>query len=477
MRKNAKGIIGALAAGALAGAIAAPAAAQVSPTWLTQFGGSASDEADALAPDGSGGVFAAGATTGSLGGPWAGARDAWVARYDEAGNRVWITQFGTSADDPVTALAPDSSGGAFVGGWTAGSLGGPSAGTNDEWLTNYDGAGNQRWIIQFGTSSFEEANALAPDGSGGVFAGGRTGGSLGSPLAGGHDAWLARYDGAGNQVWMRQFGTSGFESTQALAPEGSGDVFAAGRALGSLGGPWAGLNDVWLARYDGAGNQVWMRQFGTSDHDTATAVASDGSGGVLIAGWTEGSLGGPFAGGHDAWLARYDGAGTRVWMRQFGTGDTDQALALASDDSGGAFIAGRTEGSLGGPSAGGPDAWVARYDEAGNRVWITQFGTSADDFAYALAPDGSGGAFATGFTRGSLGGASAGGADVWLARFPSGDACYADCDGSGDLDFFDFLCFQNAFAAGDPYADCDSSGALDFFDFLCFQNAFAASCP
>jgi hypothetical protein len=55
--------------------------------------------------------------------------------------------------------------------------------------------------------------------------------------------------------------------------------------------------------------------------------------------------------------------------------------------------------------------------------------------------------------------------------------CYADCDGSGALDFFDFLCFQNLFAAGDPQADCDSSGGLDFFDFLCFQNAFAAGCP
>ncbi|MFG0284013.1 MAG: hypothetical protein ACF8R7_06280 [Phycisphaerales bacterium JB039] len=61
--------------------------------------------------------------------------------------------------------------------------------------------------------------------------------------------------------------------------------------------------------------------------------------------------------------------------------------------------------------------------------------------------------------------------------------CYADCDtssGVGVLDFFDFLCFQNAFAAGDPYAvDCDTSGGLgvgDFFDFLCFQNAFAAGC-
>ncbi|MFG0283938.1 MAG: CHRD domain-containing protein [Phycisphaerales bacterium JB039] len=55
--------------------------------------------------------------------------------------------------------------------------------------------------------------------------------------------------------------------------------------------------------------------------------------------------------------------------------------------------------------------------------------------------------------------------------------CYADCDGSGGLDFFDFLCFQNAFALGEPYADCDASGALDFFDFLCYQNEFGAGCP
>ena len=31
-----------------------------------------------------------------------------------------------------------------------------------------------------------------------------------------------------------------------------------------------------------------------------------------------------------------------------------------------------------------------------------------------------------------------------------GGGCYADCDGSGSLDFFDFLCFQNEFAAGCP---------------------------
>jgi hypothetical protein len=61
--------------------------------------------------------------------------------------------------------------------------------------------------------------------------------------------------------------------------------------------------------------------------------------------------------------------------------------------------------------------------------------------------------------------------------FVGGTECYADCDESGELDFFDFLCFQNAFAAGEEYADCDGSGELDFFDFLCFQNEFAAGCP
>jgi sugar lactone lactonase YvrE len=54
--------------------------------------------------------------------------------------------------------------------------------------------------------------------------------------------------------------------------------------------------------------------------------------------------------------------------------------------------------------------------------------------------------------------------------------CRADLDGDGQLTFFDFLAFQNLFAAGDLRADFDGSGALDFFDFLAFQNEFAAGC-
>ena len=74
-----------------------------------------------------------------------------------------------------------------------------------------------------------------------------------------------------------------------------------------------------------------------------------------------------------------------------------------------------------------------------------------------------------------------GGTLAWVADLNGAlPVCYADCDmgcdGKASLDLFDFLCFQNEFAAGHPYADCDGSGDLDLFDFLCFVNAFNEGC-
>jgi hypothetical protein len=63
-----------------------------------------------------------------------------------------------------------------------------------------------------------------------------------------------------------------------------------------------------------------------------------------------------------------------------------------------------------------------------------------------------------------------------LAVAPAGPPCYADCDGSGLLDFFDFLCFTNAFNAADQQGDCTGEGQFDLFDFLCFTNNFNAGC-
>ncbi len=72
-------------------------------------------------------------------------------------------------------------------------------------------------------------------------------------------SFLARYDSAGNQLWLRQSVLGWGELTLDLAPDGAGGVVIAGRL-----GPW-GSTDAFVARFDSAGNELWARQFGTGE--------------------------------------------------------------------------------------------------------------------------------------------------------------------------------------------------------------------
>jgi hypothetical protein len=453
---------------AIAGVIAGLTPRAHAQEWVRQFGSSRGDFASALAPDGEGGVMVAGYTWGSLGGPNAGLIDAYLAHYTNAGQRLWMHQFGTRELDMALALAPDGAGGVMVAGFTAASLGGPNAGLRDAYLARYDNAGQRLWIRQFGTTRFDQARALAPDGAGGVLVAGRTDGSLGGPNAGGRDVFLARYDSVGERLWILQFGTRGYDQVYALAPDGAGGVMVAGMTEGSLAGH-AGRDDAYLARYDSAGNRLWIRQFGTSVDDSARALAPDGAGGAIVTGFTHGSLGGPSAGGSDAFVARYDGAGNQLWVRQIGTSGLDKGQGAAPDGAGGALIGGETGGSLGGPHAGGQDVFLARYDSAGNQLWISQIGTSLDDIVNSVldvSPDGAGGVVLTAETHGNLGGPNAGGFDAYLARF-SINACAGDLDNDGDTDLTDLGILLADFGCVPPgpcAGDLDNDGDTDLAD-------------
>ena len=56
-------------------------------------------------------------------------------------------------------------------------------------------------------------------------------------------------------------------------------------------------------------------------------------------------------------------------------------------------------------------------------------------------------------------------------------ACYADCNGDGQLNLSDFGCFTTRFALGNMYADCNADGVLNLSDFGCYTTKFALGCP
>ena len=280
----------------------------------------------------------------------------------------------------------------------------------------------EAWARQLGTSEFDDWGlGVAVDAMGNAFISGGTNGSLGpggvgsSPGKG--DPFLVKYDTAGNLLWTQQLGTSGEEIGRGVAVDAVGNAFISGETNGSLGGPHAGKDDAFLLKYSAEGNLLWTQQLGTSDSDYSEGIAVDAVGSAFVTGFTGGSLGGPSAGDYDAFLAKYSAAGNLLWTQQLGTSALDVASGVAVDAAGSAFITGYTKGSLGGPNAGGNDAFLAKYSAEGNLLWTQQLGTIASDYGEDVAVDAVGSAFITGTTRGSLGGPHAGERDAFLAKF------------------------------------------------------------
>ena len=390
--------------------------AAIPSEWIAQFGSTGGDYGNGIAVDSSGNSYVVGGTSGDLGGTSAGGADVYIAKYDVNGNPVWIKQFGTADYEEGLRIAVDSSGNSYVTGYTTGDLGGINAGRNDGFVAKYDANGNQQWIRQFGTVWNDEGYGIAVDSSGNSYVTGDTSGDFGvGGYAGGGDAFIAKYDTDGNQLWIKQFGTMYVDGGDSITVDSSGNSYVMGGTSGDLGGTSAGGYDVYIAKYDTDGGQLWIRQFGSTSSDYGRGLALDSAGNSYISGGTAGDLDGTNAGGADVYIAKYDTDGGQLWIKQFGTASDDYGRGIGVDSSGNSYVMGHTDGDLGGSNAGNNDVFVTKYDTDGSQMWIRQIGTAGYDYGNGIAVDSAGKSYVTGETNGNLGGTNLGlGYDVFI---------------------------------------------------------------
>ncbi len=383
--------------------------------------------------------------------------------------RSWPRQFGSTGDDVGYGIAVDASGNVYVCGLAGGDLGGGGQGGNDAFVAKYNANGQRLWLRQFGTAEDDEADGLAVDSSGNVYVAGTTFGPLGGANAGNFDAFLAKYDSSGNQVWLKQFGTTGSDQAKCVSLFGAGTVYVGGFTEGNLLGVNKGGNDAFFAQFDADGNRNWVSQFGTTAYDVAWAIGTDSSGNAVVGGETAGNLGGTNSGSIDAFVGKFDNTGDGLWLKQYGSAAADGADDLVVDSNGDVLVVGYssiagTVTKLG--SLSGTQSWAQGYSaplgtdgrltgvvlQGANDIiaggWFTfrdfilnktshgymlknfsstgtggpgSSGTSGqNDFHYDLARDSTGRLFMTGSTDGSVGAANAGGTDVTIRAFTSG---------------------------------------------------------
>ncbi len=367
-------------------------------SWSRQLGTTSSDISYGVSVDPTGNAFISGYTYGNLDGINAGYQDAFVARYDESGVMDWTRQLGTANRDISCGVSTDANGNAFISGYTYGSLDGDNFGSADAFVTKYDASGSLLWTRQLGSTDDDISNGVSTDVDGNVFISGNTYGSLYGDNAGNDDAFVTKYNNSGTLQWTRQIGSTEGDSSCGVSTDANGNVFISGYTYGSLDGDNFGSADAFVTKYDASGSLLWTRQLGTTGWDNSRSVFADAEGNVFISGITNGDFGGGSAGNCDAFVGKYDGSGNLLWTRQFGTADYDIAFGVSTDGVGNVFIAGETEGNFGDTNAGYTDAFIIKLVRAGDynhdgyidQADFTTWADSYGDSGMNLPADGNG---------------------------------------------------------------------------------------
>lgn len=204
--------------------------------------------------------------------------------------------------------------------------------------------------------------------------------------AGSADAVFVKLNPAGQILWKRFIGTSGYDYASEMFVDSAGDLYltfqhhaSASWGTGDLAGG-KGCNLIKLNGEDGAVH--WVKTIAATIQNFCryNTMAEGNSGEIYMAGMSyAGSVqGGTSSGVQDSYLLRMNKqTGATDWIRFTGVTTNYQTSVHYDSATDRIYLAGMTDGTFPGKSnIGGRNFWVVQYDSSGNRYWHDQWGTA-----------------------------------------------------------------------------------------------------
>jgi hypothetical protein len=330
-------------------------------SWHAFFGGvDSQDEGYSVATDPDGNIYIVGMSNKRWLGPGdspplqepGGSSDVVVLKLDKHGDYQWHTFYGSPDGDRANGVAVDHNGDIYVTGFSMQSWKGPQE--NDP-IHAFDGFWNlfvlklntngaYQWHTFYGGET-DMGFGITLDGKGGVYVAGQS-----------YSSWL----GDGDSEPLHPFSES--------------------------------IYDMVILKLDTSGVYQWHTFYGSSDHDSAWEVVTDGIGGVYVVcstGTWNGDGNTPplhaHSGGHDIAMLKLTADGEYVWHTFYGNSQGDDGLGLDIDNNRNIFMTGASSGTWLGDhgiqplhsfSGGEWDIVILKLSEQGEYQWHTFYGSS-----------------------------------------------------------------------------------------------------
>lgn len=371
--------------------------------------------AQATVVDDAGNVYMVGSATGDFGSQLnQGTQDAYLSKYDSAGNLQWTRLLGSAGTAAGYSLAVNPNGGVVVAGSTTADVvaNAVANGNTDSFVASYGSDGTENWVKQVQTLNQNKATAVSVDASGNVYIGGGITGllSAGQTALGGQDAYVTKYDSKGTLISQTQFGSSGSDAVAATAVNAAGDLFVATVENG----------EGFVTKYTGGDMtqpSAWRVDIGALQPGGSLgglAVTADGQ--VYVSGSSDnGALNATVAnassGGRDAFVMKLTDSGTSAsadYVSYVGTAGRDTAGSLTTSGDGHVYLVGTTDATFAGNTRstdGVNNTFVAALSDTGSVDWVRQYGgTSGQSSGQGIAIDTQGSSVldALGLPRGNV---------------------------------------------------------------------------
>jgi len=373
----------------------------------------------------------------------------YVVKYTPQGNAIWARTLNDNGSDYANGITTDSHGNVYVTGefdsdtiyFGVSTL--INYGSGDVFLAKFDSSGNALWAKGAGGTNTDYGSGVATDTSGNVYI---TGTFISAVIefdsikirnrGGGccaEDIFIAKYTSAGKLLWAKGDGGSSSDFGKAIATDIEGNAYITGQfaspyivigndtltnSVSSVGAKLL-TSDIFIAKYNPAGNVVWAHDAGGIANDYACGITTFNNDVYITGAFASDSITfdtihmiKSFTGGScNIFITKYDSSGNAIWARQ------PQCMKITGDNIGygiNASTGGKINitgifsdstvsfGSSTLINAGYADIFVTQYDTSGNPEWALSAGSNNNDYSNCITTDPNGYIYITGYFEDSI---------------------------------------------------------------------------